>query len=211
MVTEASSDTPWESLRRITDAKTMRALAHPVRIALLELLIIDGPMTATEAGERLGESPTTCSFHFRQLARYGFVEEAGGGPGRTRPWKVTSVGMTMGDDEGDPATELAAAALQRMFRERHLRRFQAWRESQSRYPKVWRDLARENEYVFWVTPEELAELELDLGRVLMRHHERLADRNTRPEGSRAIEVLEFIFPLDLENLEVATSSELDRT
>lgn len=60
----------------------MRALAHPVRSSLLELLIIDGPITATEAGERLGESPTTCSFHLRQLARYGFVEEAGGGPGR---------------------------------------------------------------------------------------------------------------------------------
>ncbi len=186
----------------------MRALAHPVRISLLELLIIDGPMTATESGERLGESPTTCSFHLRQLARYGFVEEAGGGPGRQRPWKVTSAGMVMGDDQGDHVTALAAAALQRMFLERHLRRLRAWRESRLRYPKVWRDLATENEYVLWVTPEELAEIELDLGRALMRFHERIGDRTARPEGSRPVEVLEFIFPIDLENLGGGTSSEL---
>jgi len=68
--------------RTVTDAQTLRALAHPVRIALLEELIVSGPLTATEVGERIGESPTTCSFHLRQLARYGFVEEAGAAPGR---------------------------------------------------------------------------------------------------------------------------------
>ena len=65
---------PRDSLRRVTDAKTMRALAHPVRISLIELLIIAGPMTATQAAEKIGESPSTCSFHLRQLAKYGFVE-----------------------------------------------------------------------------------------------------------------------------------------
>ena len=33
----------------------MRALAHPVRINLLETLSLQGPMTATEIGERIGE------------------------------------------------------------------------------------------------------------------------------------------------------------
>jgi len=72
-------------LRKITDARTLRALAHPVRIALFEELSLGGAMTATEIGEQIGESPTTCSFHLRQLAKYGFVEEAGGGTGRSRP------------------------------------------------------------------------------------------------------------------------------
>src|SRR5579875_2072487 len=66
-------------MRTITDARTMRALAHPVRIAIIEVLGLGGPMTATEVGEEIDESPTTCSFHLRQLAKYGFVEEAGGG------------------------------------------------------------------------------------------------------------------------------------
>ena len=64
----------------------MRALTHPVRLALLDAGNSQGPLTATQAGELIGEPPNTCSFHFRQLARYGFVEEAcrrraGHGPG----------------------------------------------------------------------------------------------------------------------------------
>ena len=66
----------------------MRALAHPVRLALLEALTDAGQLTATEAGERVGESPANTSFHLRQLAKYGFVEEAEGGTGRRRPWKL---------------------------------------------------------------------------------------------------------------------------
>src|ERR1700722_16636507 len=79
-------------LRRVSDAQTMRALTHPVRIALFEQLSVGGPMTATQVGELIGESPTTCSFHLRQLAKYGFVEEAGGGKGRARPWRMSSIG-----------------------------------------------------------------------------------------------------------------------
>ena len=192
---------PLDSVRRVTDAKTMRALAHPVRISLLELLMIDGPMTATMAGERIGESPTTCSFHLRQLSKYGFVEEAGGGAGRNRPWRVTSIGMTMGEEGVDPQADLAATALQRMFRERHLRRLQHWRETRAGYPKEWREVGREDQYAFWATAKELGELEAELARVLMRYVDRLADRSARPPGSRAVEVLQVIFPLDLENLD----------
>ena len=75
-------------------------------------------MTATEVGERIGESPTTCSFHLRQLAKYGFVEEAGGGKGRSRPWRLTSIGMQFATAHDDPETEVAAGALVRMLRER---------------------------------------------------------------------------------------------
>src|ERR1700683_5096555 len=86
-------------LRKITDVRTMRALAHPVRIALIEALTLGGAMTATEAGERIGESPTTCSFHLRQLAKYGLAEEAGGGKGRSRPWRLTGIGLGLAAPE----------------------------------------------------------------------------------------------------------------
>src|ERR1700689_5918445 len=95
-------------LRKITDARTLRALAHPVRIALFEELALGGAMTATQVGERIGESATTCSFHLRQLAKYGFVEGAGGGTGPSRPWRVTSVCRFLGTrrdmETGDPPT-----------------------------------------------------------------------------------------------------------
>src|SRR5262245_58937004 len=73
----------------LTDPKAMRALAHPVRMALLELLGVAGTITATQASEVLGESPANCAFHLRTLAKYGFVKEAGGGRGRERPWTYT--------------------------------------------------------------------------------------------------------------------------
>src|ERR1700735_4137978 len=94
--------------RDVTDPKTLRALTHPVRLALLEALALEGPLTATAAGELIGESPTTCSFHFRQLAKYGFVEEADSGPGRLRPWKIVNVGMRWSEINEDPETSVAA-------------------------------------------------------------------------------------------------------
>src|SRR6202046_1160634 len=73
----------------ITDPTVMRALAHPVRIALIELFGVHPTLTATQASEALGESPANCAFHLRTLAKYGFLEEAGGGRGRERPWKAS--------------------------------------------------------------------------------------------------------------------------
>ena len=82
----------------------MRALAHPVRLALLEVLADEGRLTATEAGEKVGESPANASFHLRQLAKYGFVEEAEGGTGRRRPWKLKHLGLRFTDVHEDPET-----------------------------------------------------------------------------------------------------------
>src|ERR1700716_1235648 len=117
---------PLPELRELTDARTLRALAHPVRIALIEALGLGGAMTATEVGEQIGESPTTCSFHLRQLAKYGFVEEAGGGQGRARPWRLTTVGMSFAPASGDREAEIASEVTHRLFRERQLARYEAW-------------------------------------------------------------------------------------
>lgn len=189
---------PMENdLREVSDPTTLRALAHPVRIALFELLTLDGPLTATEAGEGIGESPTTCSFHLRQLAKYGFVEEAGGGKGRARPWGVTSIGLQL-SGRGDPEAELAQSALMRLFRERQLGRYQRWLETRAMFAKEWREAATESEYVFYVTPEELKALNDEvLAFLLPRFRERLRDAALRPEGSAPVEMLVFCYPMTL--------------
>jgi predicted transcriptional regulator len=79
-------DETRRTVKRLTDPRALRALAHPLRISLVGLLRREGPLTATRAGGLLGESSASCSFHLRQLAKYGLVEEAGGGKGRERPW-----------------------------------------------------------------------------------------------------------------------------
>jgi len=185
-------------MRKITDARTMRALAHPVRIALLEELVIGGALTATELGERIGESPTTCSFHLRQLAKYGFVEEAGGGKGRARPWRLTSIGISFNNTHDDPAAELAANVLSRLVHERQLDRYRAWLENRTAYPREWRDAANDSEYLFYLTPAELTDLNEEIADLLLsKGHGRLTDPAQRPAGSVPVEMLLFSFPLQL--------------
>jgi predicted ArsR family transcriptional regulator len=185
-------------LRQVTDAQTMRALAHPVRIALIEELSIGGPMTATEVGERIGESPTTCSFHLRQLAKYGFVEEAGGGKGRARPWRMTSIGMSWGSAHDDPDAEIAASALSRVIRERQLDRYRTWLQTKATYPRRWREAADDSEWASYLTAEELKQLNEELTTLLRsRFLGRLTDPSKRPPGSVPVEMLMFSYPLSL--------------
>jgi DNA-binding transcriptional ArsR family regulator len=182
-------------MRQLTDAKTMRALSHPVRIALIETLSLEGPMTATEVGERIGESPTTCSFHLRQLAKYGFVEEAGGGKGRARPWRMTSTGIAI-KGHGDPEAELAAEVLAGMWRERVIHRYQTWLDTKVAYPREWREAAGESEFVFYLTGEELKDLRDELRDLLgPRFQERLKDPSKRPPGSVPVEMVVLSYPL----------------
>src|ERR1700722_4472239 len=141
--------------RDVTDPKTLRALTHPVRLALLEALALEGPLTATAAGELIGESPTTCSFHFRQLAKYGFVEEADSGPGRLRPWKLVSVGMKFSDVTDDPEMSVAAKSLERMVFDRAMSRFSSFIATKASFPKEWQEAAQSSVSILWVTPAEL--------------------------------------------------------
>ncbi len=183
-------------IRQLTDAQTMRALAHPVRIALLEALMLEGAKTATEVGELIGESPTTCSFHLRQLARYGMVEEAGGGKGRARPWKASSLGFSFASSHDEPERDVAASALVHLIRERQLGRYREWIETRATFPREWRDAAGNSEYLCYLTVDELAQLNADLAALLAdRFVERLKHPANRPEGSVPVEVLLFSYPL----------------
>jgi DNA-binding transcriptional ArsR family regulator len=187
------------AIRKITDARTFRALTHPVRVALLEELLHGGALTATEASERIGETPTTCSFHLRQLAKYGFVEEAGGGQGRARPWRLTTIGMSMDPASGDREAEMASEAAMRLFRERQLARYETWRAARGSYPAEWRDAATDSEYVFYLTAGELRQMNAEVHEVLVRWFEldgRVGHPDRRPPGSAPVEALLFSYPIE---------------
>jgi DNA-binding transcriptional ArsR family regulator len=79
-----------ESVRRL-DARGLKALAHPLRVRMLGTLRNDGPATATQLAQRLGESTGTTSWHLRQLAEHGFIEEdPDRGTRRDRWWRARS-------------------------------------------------------------------------------------------------------------------------
>ena len=187
---------PRANVRELTDARAMRALAHPVRLALLDALTIQGPLTATEAAEAIGESPTTCSFHFRQLAKYGFVEEAGRGAGRRRPWRLAQVGLHFTDVHEDAGTATAAGALAGVMREGHMRRMRAAMEARTRQPRQWQQVTGSSQFLLHVTPQELAQLDQEVTEVLTRHRDRIADPARRPGGAEPVEVLLFAYRVD---------------
>jgi hypothetical protein len=191
----SSAPPPEAGLRELSDPRAMRALTHPVRLALIETLGLEGPLTATGAADLIGESPTTCSFHFRQLAKYGFVEEAGKGPGRTRPWRLTRVGMRFSDVHDDAETAMAARGLDRMLRKRYFARLQTFYETRSGYPLRWQEVTGGSEFILHVAPDELRAVDEEISAILKRYLPRLADPTLRPAESLPIEVLLFAYPI----------------
>ncbi|MFB7456893.1 winged helix-turn-helix domain-containing protein [Streptomyces sp. NPDC056188] len=180
--------------RKLTDPKAMRAVAHPTRLALLEALGRREPLTATEAAEVVGESPTNCAFHLRTLAKYGFVEEAGGGTGRSRPWRRAHIGFTV--DESDPAGAIAAAALSAVLWDSWLERIRKIGAMRYAFPEHWNKITSAAESVFYLTPEEAETFKAELTALLFRYRERLEDPSLRPEGAVAMELIQFTFPAD---------------
>ena len=80
---------PLEPAVHVTDVRALRALAHPLRSRLLAQLRLHGPATASRLGRAVGESSGSTSYHLRQLAAYGFVEEVEGqGTARERWWRA---------------------------------------------------------------------------------------------------------------------------
>ncbi|MGO9560014.1 MAG: winged helix-turn-helix domain-containing protein [Acidimicrobiales bacterium] len=186
------SDDPRE-MRQLTSAQEMRALTHPIRLALLEVLSLEGAMTATEAGERIGESATTCSFHLRQLAKYGFVEEAGGGAGRRRPWKVVQRGLRL-SGVADVEQSIAANELRRLVMSRWLQRDEQWSAVQHLDP-VWAEIPDAMQIVAYLTADEAATVQAEITALLERFRDRLTDASLRPAAARPIESVLMMHPL----------------
>jgi DNA-binding transcriptional ArsR family regulator len=174
----------------------MRAMAHPVRLALVEALNHHGQLTATQAAEIVGESPSNCSFHLRQLAKYGFVEEAEGGKGRQRPWRNVHTGMRFTDVQDDPETALAAGALARVFHERHLERARVGMERRQYLPEEWRRVTGFDQMTLYVTPEEMKQLNDEILDIVLRYRDRIADPSKRPEGAGRLEMVMFGYPVE---------------
>lgn len=171
----------------LTDARALRALAHPTRLKLVGLLRLEGAMTATQAGLRLGESPASCSFHLRQLAKWGLVEEAGGGRGRERPWQATaeSTQWTVNSPElSEPAAALGAVIV-RMQAERILEAFAALPEE----PVEWQQAHQLGDTMLSLTPAELDELGNDLWELLNTYR----SRTPKPDA-RQVEVFYAALP-----------------
>lgn len=152
------------------DARTLRGLAHPLRIRLLNALREFGPATASGLAERLGESSGATSYHLRQLASYGFVEDAPErGKGRERWWKAVHMGTTLNSsnflDHPDAEVRGAVGVLLHEAASTHAQELNTWLGTMHEWPEEWRESFDLSDFKVRLTPElsqELAEKVKDL-------------------------------------------------
>jgi len=179
---------------RLTDPRTLRGYAHPLRMALVGLLRTEGPMTATRAAERLNESVPSCSFHLRQLAKYGLAERVEGADGRERPWRATALRTSWDSVSDDPATQAAAAQLDAVVLSHHIKRAQAFLAQRGGEPPEWREVTGFGDALVYVTAPELAELLHKIDALIAEFDGRRTDPSTRPERARGIGIIQLVLP-----------------
>jgi len=142
---------------RVTDPQAIKALAHPMRLDLLELLATTSPATAAQCGRILGVPQANCSFHLRQLAKYGFVEDAGPGDDRReRQWRIVDPRPTIRIDSG--GDHLVRRQLKDVVVERETAAIRAYADRQQEESPRWRRALGMTTAVASLTPEEAADL-----------------------------------------------------
>jgi hypothetical protein len=176
--------------REVRDARVLRAMAHPLRLTLLDLLERRGTLTSTEASEVTGESTASCSFHLRQLAKYGFVEPAEAANGRERPWRRATAGERAPHAD-DPDLNRAAAEVTNVVLGRTATELASWLDRRDALPRAWQRAAVVDDELLHLTATELRSLARSVTDLLAAYR----SRETPERGTRAVRATALLFPL----------------
>lgn len=180
---------------RISDPRVMRALAHPARIEIVEYLNTTGEVvTATECARLVGLSPSATSYHLRELAKYGLVEQAPSrGDGRERVWRSAGSHLNIGAEDREPETKAAERALVDLYLDRDARRLGEWLDRQDREPVEWQEASAVMGSTLLMTADELQAL-TDKVRELVEPYQMRGRRAAPPDGARQVKVTYMAFP-----------------
>jgi DNA-binding transcriptional ArsR family regulator len=180
------------SRRRRLDARSLIALAHPLRIRLRDHLRREGPATATQLARALGESSGATSYHLRMLARHGFVEpDPSLGKGRERWWRAARDILEIHPSEF-LEDDLAREALRVVTDERQRlseQRMRKWLSDREQWGRRWRDAAEDSVFVARLTPDQARTLADQLISIV----EAASTREPEP-GARSVEIQLNVFP-----------------
>jgi hypothetical protein len=168
------------------NAKALRALAHPLRWHLIDLLDSEETATATRCAEVLGESVASCSYHLGILAKYGFIELVPDQPGREKPWRLISRRQVLSSEGLDTEGAMAAEAATEAFLDHELARIKLRLRRFGLEPEPWRQASMLLGTTTWMTASELREVSEQLKQVLATHGERAEDPAARPPGAREV-------------------------
>jgi hypothetical protein len=160
----------------------LRALAHPLRWKLIDLIEAEGTATATRCAQVTGESVASCSYHLSVLAKYGYIRAAAS-EGRERPWQLTSPDQDLSAPEGDAVAADAKREAVDAFLEHEFEQIRSRRRTIDLEPKQWRKAGMAGGSTMWVTAKELLSLKAELLALTHRYEDR-QDPANRPDGAR---------------------------
>jgi DNA-binding transcriptional ArsR family regulator len=177
----------------ITEPQALRALAHPVRLALLERLQKDGPATATQLAPHVGATPSVVSWHLRHLASFGLVTDWDGATSkRERWWQAAARGFRFSAPDDAEGQDAARQLRAEMFA-RYAEAPQQWLlYDEPRLEAEWQGLAGVADTQFVVTADELRELRDAVEGLLAPYVRRKGGE--RPDGARAVRMLNYTLP-----------------
>jgi predicted ArsR family transcriptional regulator len=177
------------------DAQGMRALAHPVRLAILTTLQNHGPSTATALAPTVGASPSVTSWHLRHLAKHGLVRDSSAqSSGRERWWEAASRGFrfTAQDEAGREAQQMLTAVLEQVEGDLP---GQWARDVEPRLEPQWRRVAGRANTTILVTLEELDAIESAIETLLAPYVLRKdATPDDIPAQARGVRLLRYVLP-----------------
>ncbi|HEU5418549.1 MAG TPA: helix-turn-helix domain-containing protein [Streptosporangiaceae bacterium] len=184
--------------RLLDDPRSMRALAHPLRLELQVIVGRAGRITTADAARILGISHALASHHLHQLAKYGFVEQVSGADNRERPWRLVSTSTSYQGLEDKPGGAAAVQAFEQVAAERTIESLLDWQERREHWSAGWREHSGIGRSGVYLTEGELAGLVTDIDKLILRYVEErpIDDLETRPPGSVPVELTLFVIPRD---------------
>ncbi len=176
---ETATATPSPTIRNVTEAKALAALANPYRSRILDALKVDGPSTTSALARRTGQAVGSASHHLKVLHEAGLVEDAPelAKDRRERVWRLVSSGVRWSrqDFADDTAAVAAAEAAEALGLQRQVERTREWMANATTAPE-WDATAFATQHWLHLSPAELAELGDELRALLARW-----GRDTRPD------------------------------
>jgi DNA-binding transcriptional ArsR family regulator len=190
-------DDPQQAVRKL-DLASLKALAHPLRVQILETLSRYGAQTACGLAELLDESSGSTSYHLRQLAKHDFVHEVEGkGTARERWWERSAGYIQIASPEfsDDPMSSEAQRLISREFEHNRATALADYMNCDpQRLPPEWRDAGAITTSNIRLTAEQLNELSAELEAVARRIISELRAEGEH-EGARPVQIHLNAFPL----------------
>ena len=177
------------------DAPALKALAHPMRVQILRILQLRDAVSVTSLADELGETTGATSYHLRQLARHGIVEETPPPQGSSRQkwWRlaVDQIHMRGFEFMADDSTREAVSFLLREYNADRSRKLANWYATATLWPEEWQSASSDSDGHLDLNPKQMRALADEMGELVAKY------RDLKPgRGARKVDVQYAVFPSD---------------